>query len=284
MNEGRANARYPVVIGDSVTPAFRNVSYLRCRRLKAIASKDPPGTTRRALSTSDSRSPTRRKAWTAAGDPRFTEIRISEFAISSGSSRLRSAGRNPMSVSSIFGPNVPSGRYDVAATPEPDSSPRRRSKGTRHHMSTRYLGSAPPTLHRPHDRAPHRHRRRRDRCADPRPGHPGLGRPQLHLGCSRPVRERWRLVHQHRQRLLRRPAVRPVHLGRLRWSGVRRPRRRSVEERPDRRGRAHAGRPGMGLVAGLLGHRPVPPARASTCAAPRRVPAARIRVPAARAH
>ncbi len=46
-------------------------------------------------------------------------------------------------------------------------------------------------------------------------------RRRIRLGPARPVRGRRQLGHQHRQRLLRWPAVHSVHLGGLRWHRVR---------------------------------------------------------------
>lgn len=63
---------------------------------------------------------------------------------------------------------------------------------------------------------------RRCRHRPPADGrHQRLRRLRRHLGRRRPVRVRWQLVHQHRQRLLRWPAVLPVELGRRRWHQVR---------------------------------------------------------------
>ena len=76
----------------------------------------------------------------------------------------------------------------------------------------------------------------------------GSGR-RRRLGPSGPVRVRRQLGHQHRQRLLRRPPVRPGHLGgqrRLRLGPQRQPRRAD----PGRRARPSL--PGLGRLAGLL--------------------------------
>lgn len=64
---------------------------------------------------------------------------------------------------------------------------------------------------------PYRHARRCDRCrhrSAPDGCHRRLRRLRLHVGRGRPVRVRRQLVHQHRQRLLRRSAVLAVQLGR----------------------------------------------------------------------
>lgn len=70
------------------------------------------------------------------------------------------------------------------------------------------------------------------------------------------MRVRRQLVHQHRQRLLRRSAVLRLHLGRLRRYAVRLHRRpgEQVPADPDRREGARG--PGQGCLAGLR-HRPV---------------------------
>ena len=62
------------------------------------------------------------------------------------------------------------------------------------------------------------------------------------------LRERQQLVDQHRQRLLRRPAVLAVHLERLRRPGVRVARRSGHPRGADRGRRADPGRPGLGRL------------------------------------
>ena len=75
-----------------------------------------------------------------------------------------------------------------------------------------------------------------------------LRRPRLDLGRRRPVREQRQLVHQHRQRLLRRPAVLAVDLERLRRPGVRLPGRPGHQGAADRDRREDPGRPGLGRL------------------------------------
>ena len=77
---------------------------------------------------------------------------------------------------------------------------------------------------------------------------PRLGRTRLDLGLRRTVREQRQLVDQHRQRLLRRPAVHPVHLGRLRRPAVRLAGRPGHQGPADRGRRADPGRPGLGRL------------------------------------
>ncbi|CAG6399185.1 hypothetical protein SCOCK_850008 [Actinacidiphila cocklensis] len=84
--------------------------------------------------------------------------------------------------------------------------------------------------------------------AEQRPRRVGRG-----VGQGRQLRVLRQLAHQHRQRLLRRPAVHVLHLEVLRWRHVRGPRRHGHEEPADRGGREGAAQPGSGRLAGLLG-------------------------------
>ena len=72
---------------------------------------------------------------------------------------------------------------------------------------------------------------------------------QPQLGRRRGVRVGWRLVDQHRQRLLRRPAVHDQHLGRLRRPGLCAASRPRLARCADRGRRAGASEPGCGRVA-----------------------------------
>ncbi len=93
--------------------------------------------------------------------------------------------------------------------------------------------------------------RRRGRGHARRGGRPCLrGRPER-LGRRRRVRVRRQLVDQHRQRLLRRPAVQPEHLEGVRRARPRRPRRPRHQGAADRGRRAHARRPGPRRLAHL---------------------------------
>lgn len=74
------------------------------------------------------------------------------------------------------------------------------------------------------------------------------------VGRPRAVRVWRRLVHQHRQRLPRRPAVHPVHLGGLRRHRLRADGQPGYPRAADRHRRANPGLPGLGRLAGL--HRP----------------------------
>ncbi len=80
--------------------------------------------------------------------------------------------------------------------------------------------------------------------------------PPHRVGPRRALRERQPVAHQHRQRLLRRPAVRPWHLARLRRRQVRQQRspRLARPADPGRASRAQA--PGRGRLAGLRPPRP----------------------------
>ena len=84
--------------------------------------------------------------------------------------------------------------------------------------------------------------------ARPSPGRPRPGRWQR-LGPPGPVRVRRQLGHQHRERLLRRPPVRPGHLGRKRRQRLGRQRQ---PRRADPRRRARPSLPGLGRLARLL--------------------------------
>ena len=109
--------------------------------------------------------------------------------------------------------------------------------------------------HGPGAAAAGRRRRRRRRNAD-RAGRERRGGALVGLGQGRAVRERRQLEHQHRQRLLRRPAVQRQHLARLRRQRLRasasREQQIAVAERV-------LAAPGLGRVAGVLaqgrGHR-----------------------------
>ena len=81
------------------------------------------------------------------------------------------------------------------------------------------------------------------------------GGGQRGVGPHRPVRERRKLAHQHRQRLLRRAPVLRRHLARLRRHGLRGHRRRGQQGPADRRRHQGPARPGLGRVADLLGAR-----------------------------
>ncbi|CAG7655562.1 hypothetical protein SBRY_70167 [Actinacidiphila bryophytorum] len=73
------------------------------------------------------------------------------------------------------------------------------------------------------------------------------------VGQGRELRVLRQLAHQHRQRLLRRPAVLGLHLEVLRRRRLCGPRGPGLEEPADRGGRAGAAQPGAGRLAGLLG-------------------------------
>ncbi|VXA90343.1 hypothetical protein CURTO8I2_10035 [Curtobacterium sp. 8I-2] len=98
-----------------------------------------------------------------------------------------------------------------------------------------------------HRRRPGVRRHRRDRCR-PR-GNPRERSVRFDLGPARAVRVRRQLGHQHRQRLLRRPAVQPRHLAGERWRWQ--PRLRQPRG-PDRRRRARPRLAGLGCLARML--------------------------------
>ena len=100
--------------------------------------------------------------------------------------------------------------------------------------------------------------RHRDTCpavgaADRRQaGHQGAAREQRRdLGCAGRMRGRRQLGHQHRQRLLRRRAVRPEHLGAPGWTAIRAARRPGHPRRTTRDRRGHPGTSGLGRLAGM---------------------------------
>ncbi|CAK7288052.1 hypothetical protein SGPA1_51018 [Streptomyces misionensis JCM 4497] len=106
---------------------------------------------------------------------------------------------------------------------------------------------------------PRRHTRRCHRCRRRRPADGGrqrLRRHHLPVGHGRPVRVRRQLVHQHRQRLLRRSAVLRLHLGRVRRHRLRPHGRQGRQGAADSRRREGPGRAGQGRLAGLR-HGPV---------------------------
>ncbi len=152
-----------------------------------------------------------------------------------------------------------------AASPYGGRRPKRSSRArpgppTAHNVRGRPLVQAQHarSAHLPHCHPPPRpeplgRRRRRRRRGRLRHGrrddHLRLGRHRL--GRGRRLRVRRRLVHQHRQRLLRRPAVLRPDLGRLRRRAVRLHRRPGHQEPADRDRRARPGGPGRGRVAQL---------------------------------
>ena len=131
-------------------------------------------------------------------------------------------------------------------------------------VPTRHPHATQPALpgrrrRRPHPRSPRRTRlrirrppsiaRSRKPCGY-RPRSPGRQRhPGGQLGQDRRVRKRRRLEHQHRQRLLRRPAAQPHHLARLRRP---RPAPPGQQSHPDRYRREGPRPAGLGRLASLL--------------------------------
>ena len=119
---------------------------------------------------------------------------------------------------------------------------------------------------------PRRHPRRRHRCRRRRPADGRrlrLRRLRRDLGRRRPVRVRRQLVHQHRQRLLRRPAVLALHLGRAggtQYAAARRPGHQGPADSRRREGPRHPG-PGC-LACAAASACPTPVARLPRHSAP----------------